>query len=59
MEESWRNIDSFEAGDTSSDKEYDTVWSFLELWRVFTTGDLDLILGLQHLQSQEQKSFFF
>ena len=58
MEESWRNIDSFEAGDTSSDKEYDT-WSFLELWRVFTTGDLDLILGLQHLQSQEQKGFFF
>ena len=28
MEESWRNIDSFEAGDTSSDQEYNT-WSFL------------------------------
>ena len=26
----WRNIDSFEAGDTSSDKEY--IMTFLELW---------------------------
>ena len=55
MEESWRNIDSFEAGDTSSDQEYNT-WSFLG--RVYTTRDFDLILGLQHLQSQEQKTYF-